>query len=354
MDVPGLLQLLKFQELRAGYYRELWREAARNVGADCADWKFGYMRISRDGMTTVVKLSSVMIDDHLTLDIMGNKALTYELLAEKGCSVPTFRLFSMRDISAAEAFLEAHGGPVVVKPARGTGGGRGVTTGITNVAALRKAARMAARSGRDLIIEKQISGNSYRLLYLDGAFVDAVRRDAPILVGDGRHTIRELIRIENRRRLNGSPVSALSPLKLDRDCVNRLRALKLRPGSRLADGQIVDIKHAVNENCARRNHAVAAQVHPDTIAMGGAIARDLGVRFAGFDVLCQDISAPLTPENGCVNEINTTPGIHHHYLVSNPAEAVPVAERVLSHLFRTRQGIMILGPNQAKALDRAA
>lgn len=354
MDVPGLLQLLKFQDLRAGYYRKLWQEAARNVGADCAEWKFGYMRISRDGMTTVVKLSSVMIDDHLTLDIMGNKALTYALLAEKGCSVPAYRLFSMRDFGAAKAFFETHGGPVVVKPARGTGGGRGVTTGITDLAALRKAARLAARSGRDLIVEKQIAGSSYRLLYLDGVFIDAVRRDAPILVGDGRHTIRELIRIENRRRLSGSPVTALSPLKLDRDCTNRLRALNLRPSSRLAAGQTVEIKQAVNENCALRNHAVAAQVHPDTVALGSVIARDLGVRFAGLDVLCQDIAAPLTAENGCVNEINTTPGIHHHYLISDPAEAVPVAERVLSHLFRTRQGIMVLGPNQAAALDRAA
>jgi cyanophycin synthetase len=260
----------------------------------------------------------------------------------------------MRDFAAAKAFLETHGGPVVVKPARGTGGGRGVTTGINDLSALRKAARLAARSGRDLIIEKQIAGNSYRLLYLDGDFVDAVRRDAPILVGDGRHTIRELIRLENRRRLSGSPVTALSPLKLDRDCVNRLRALNLRPHSKLPAGQTVEVKHAVNENCALRNQAVATQVHPDTIALGGAIARDLGVRFAGLDILCQDISAPLTAENGCINEINTTPGIHHHYLVSNPAEAVPVAERVLSHLFRTRQGIMVLGPNQAKALDRAA
>jgi hypothetical protein len=32
MDLPGMLQLLKFQDLRAGYYRELWQRAAVTSG----------------------------------------------------------------------------------------------------------------------------------------------------------------------------------------------------------------------------------------------------------------------------------------------------------------------------------
>lgn len=346
LDMPAILRIFRFRDLRKSYYRELWRQAAENVGAEFTAWHFGFYRITRDGLTTLVRQGSVMLDDHLTLEVMGNKVLTYALLGEKGCAVPEHCRYTMRSFSDAEKFLAAHGGPVVVKPASGTGGGWGVTTGIVTARALRKASRRAARFDGDLLVEAQMSGRSYRLLYLNGRFLDAVRRDPPTLTGDGRHTIRQLIAMENRRRLSEKPVTALSPLTLDQDCVNKLRSLGLRPSSRLESGRTIEVKQAVNENCAAQNHSVAAEVHPETQALGARLVTDLGVRFAGLDIHCQDISAPLSRSNGCISEINTTPGIHHHYLVSNAAEQVPVAECLLEEMFGKRQGVMVLGKSE--------
>lgn len=354
LDLPGLYRLHRFQGLRKAFYRELWEQAARSVGADFQDWDFGYFRISRGGSTTMVKLGSVMMDNHLMLDLMGNKPLTYALLGEKGHAVPEFRVYSMQSLHKAEAFLELHGGPVVVKPATGSGGGRGVTTGIGNRRALRKASRLAARYDGTLLVEEQIDGQSYRLLYLDSEFIDAVRRDPPTLTGDGRHSIRDLVRMENRSRLSGRPFSALSPLQIDQDCHHRLRALGLSPRSRLAAGNTIVLKRAVNENSADGNHSVRHQVHPETIARGARLVQDLGVRFAGLDVICQDIAAPLSPDNGRINEINTTPGIHHHYLIAQPAGGVRVAEILLSRLFESGRGVMRLGDRAAHVRSRAA
>jgi hypothetical protein len=76
MDVSTIYKWLQFLELHKEFYSDLWRKAAQNIGAEFSVWKFGYYRISRNGLTTVVEKSSVMLDDHLTLDIMGNKFLT--------------------------------------------------------------------------------------------------------------------------------------------------------------------------------------------------------------------------------------------------------------------------------------
>src|SRR5688572_32104639 len=54
-----------------------------------------------------------------------------------------------------------------------------------------------------------IAGASYRLLYLEGRLIDAVRRDPPTVTGDGYSTIRRLIAHENRRRLERRPFTAL-------------------------------------------------------------------------------------------------------------------------------------------------
>jgi len=343
LNVPAILQLLKFRELRNTYYQQLWQVAARNIGARAHDWEFGYMRISRDGLTTLVKQGSVMLDSHLTLDIMGNKALTYALMAEKEYSTPDHEIFTMRSLQAAEALLDRHKGKeVVVKPISGTGGGRGVTTGIRDLRSLRKAARMAAQFDSDLMIEEQVEGDSFRLLYLNGQFIDAIRRDRPEITGDGRRSIRKLVALENQRRLTERPIAALSPLKIDRDCLNWLEQQGLTTRSVLAEGRSIQIKRAVNENRAAQNHSVMGQVHPETIALGGRLAKDFGVEFAGLDVICKDISAPLTSANGWMNEVNTTPGIHHHYLIAEPDASIRVAELVLDYIFRTGRGAMVL------------
>ena len=155
LDVPGVVQLLKFKRLRGEYYREFWRTIAANCRAPRVEpWEFGYQRLHRDGLTTIVREGLVMLDDHLTLDIMGNKALTLALLEEKNIPTPLARAFDMSDLESAEAFLQQCEGYIVIKPARGTGGGRGVTTRIHTLKELRRAARLAARFDTQLVAEE--------------------------------------------------------------------------------------------------------------------------------------------------------------------------------------------------------
>lgn len=352
LNVPNLLLMTKFKLMMQGYYRELWRRSARNIGAECDDWDFGYSHITRDGLSTFVRYESVMLNSHLTFNMMDNKALVYRMLAGKGFAVPRHLRFTMDDLTACTEFFKSVSAAVVVKPANGTGGGRGVTTGITSVASLRKAARLAARFARDLLVEEQLGGHSFRLLFLDGEFIDAIRRDPPQVTGDGRHTIRQLARLESAKRLTANPVTALRPLKIDRDCSNRLKALGLSPQSRLEPGQVIGIKMAVNENCSEQNHSVKSDVHPQTIADLAQLVRDLGVSFAGLDVHCRDISAPLDAGNGLISEINTPPGIHYHYCISDRTRVVPVAELLLDHMFRTGRGVMRLSDAQGDAAMR--
>ena len=356
LDVRGELARLRFAALRRDYYDLFWINAARHIGASCEKWGFGYHRIDRGGLGVIVRLSDVRLDDHLTLDLLGNKLLTYRLLAEQGFATPRHARFSFSDLAPALSLIGTTGRPIVVKPLSGTGGGNGVTTGITHRSDLVKAAWLASRFDPDLIAEEQIEGHSYRLLFLDGVLLDAVRRDPPRLMGDGKRSIRALVRAENRKRLNERPFTALSPLRLDRDAVNYLAAQGLTPFSRPASGETIVIKRAVNQNAASHNHAVTHLVHPITEAACARLVTNLGVRFAGIDILARDIAKPLTRENGFIGEINTTPGLHHHDLVAGRSAERPVAAAVLEHLFQTRSGVVITvqQPDRAHHLRKVA
>jgi cyanophycin synthetase len=348
MDLPGNVQHLKFAQLRRRYYDLFWNSVAAELGAEIRKWD-GYTRLTRNGTVVIVRGPEVRLDDHLTLNLMGNKALTYELLAEQGLAVPRHVRFPVTSLAKAYDLLESAARPLVVKPNFGTGGGRGVTTGITTRNALKHAAIWAARFDTDLIAEEQIEGQSWRLLFVDGRFLDAVRRDPPRITGDGMRSIRELVKAENEKRLKAAQFTALSPIRLDRECLDYLTAQGLSLRAVPTAGETVVLKRACNENDASQNHSLGHMVHPSTIAACARLALNLGVRLAGIDIIARDITKPLTRDNGLIGEINTTPGLHHHDLVSSPRQGLSVAATLVSHMFETRSGTVVLPAAQKPA-----
>ncbi len=341
-DVFAIARLLQYRKLRKSYYDDLWQGVAEKLQADIRHDQFGYSRISRNGLVTFVKQYQVMLEDHLMLKVMGDKAMTYSLLREMGVPLARHCLFSMQGLDVAEAFL-ANEKTVVVKPASGTGGGRGVTTGIDTISQLISAARLASRFDGTLIVEEQLQGASFRLLYLDGKLIDAIRRDPPVVVGDGVATIKKLIGQENARRKNEMPFRALSPLVVDKDARNWMQEQGISLSDIPETGRIVQVKRAVNENDRSGNVNVSARVHSDIERKCGELVRKLGAKFVGVDLICKDISQPLVSENCRISEINTTPGLHHHYLVANPEEANPVAEIVIDYMLSNHVGVMEVG-----------
>jgi len=340
-DLRTLNIRLKFRELRRAYYTELWRQAALNVGAHFSEWRNGYSQISRDGQTTMVYQMRVMLNSNLAERILIHKSLTQELLDRMHHPIPRFVLFTSGTIDVAKEFLDRNG-RIVVKPAGGTSGGRGITTSIDDNDKLAKAARMAARYDSKLIAEEHIQGDSYRLLYLGGRFLDAIRRLPPIVSGDGKNTIRALVKKENIDRLTSRPPRALTPLLIDQDCNTRLRDLGLTANSVLDQGRSVRIKNVANENDAAQNENVREIVHPEVIESGRRIVCDMGLTLAGIDLQCADISRPLVETGGRFIEVNAPVGIHYHYLIANPQHGVRVAEILLDYMFTHREGVMVL------------
>lgn len=330
----------QFFALRAIYYRDLWQQAAAINSASCSQWHSNFLRIERNGMATFVNLSRIMLDDHLTLEIFGNKGMTYELLDKKDCHIPSYRLIDANDTKRAIEFFDSSSKRIVIKPAVGTGGGRGVTNNITSVEKLKQAIRRAARHSTKLLIEEHIDGDSYRLLYLNGQFIDAIRRESPCVIGDGKSRLRKLIENECRQRLRQKTVRALSPLLIDDDCRLELSRQGMSLNTVPGMGQQIKVKHAVNENTTQENHQVSTEVHKDIIELGARLSKELNISFAGLDIITTDITVPLEQSGGVINEINTTPGIHHHYLISSPENATPVAQLLLEYMFNSHDGVI--------------
>lgn len=317
------------------FYRRMWRAAAEELSAEFVELPYGFFEVRLATCVTRMHQSLVMLDHPVSLRLATRKPLVHRLLAELSLPVPPHRAYHLADIERARAFLHAAPGPCVVKPARDSGAGDGVTANVETDRDLTRASIYASFFQPELLIERQIAGASYRLLYLDGELIDAIRRRPPMLTGDGQSSVRELITAENRRRaaLRGS--AAVRRLRADLDC----RATLRRAGVSLSDvpeaGMPVQIKTVVNDNAALENESVRSLIGPALEEEGARAANALPLRLAGVDVITPDPTVSLAESGGVINEVNATPGLHHHYNVHNPKETSSVATAVLRCLLHT-------------------
>ncbi len=328
----------RFWDLRKRFYRDLWRESASRIGAKIEEIGSDFQCITRNDLHTFVQMDKVMLDSNLTLRLAGNKPLTHQLLETiEGYRAPRYLEFRFSQLDDALKFLSDSTQACVVKPASGTGGGSGVTTGIDSKQKLINATILARKFCSNIVIEEEVKGHSYRLLFLNSDLIHAVRRDPPEVRGDGRSSIKQLMEIETSNRLTGNTPRALSPLLIDMECKNTLNAQNLSPNYVPKKDESIKVKQVVNQNCSRESHSVTDQVHPETITLAQNIIRIMGCELAGIDIITTDIGQPLHATGGIIGEVNTTPGLHHHYLLADKSpHEQGVCETILEYIFKKK------------------
>jgi D-alanine-D-alanine ligase-like ATP-grasp enzyme len=314
-------------------YRTIWQDAAAEVGADLIDLGSGFLEVRRDGRATRVRNNLVMLDDSVTLQLALDKLLVHGLLKEKGIPIAGHVGFGAAEDSPALSFLMSRAGPCIVKPAASSAG-YGVTGGIRSVPQFLRARLRAARIDQRLIIEEQLPGDVYRLLFLDGQLLDVVRRHPPRVVGDGRSTIEELIAKENSRRAAGPNRASGSMLRVDLDSIFRLEEAGLTVRSVPPFGSEVVVKTVISQNSSEENETVR-EFSDGFVAEARAAVAAVGLRLGGVDAVTADPMRSMSDTGGAVIEVNGPPGFGYHYDVREPQQAtrvaVPILEACLAH-----------------------
>src|SRR6185437_7435569 len=317
------------------FYAKIWREAAATLGATITPLGGDVFEICLGEARTRVSQNMTSIDDMATSCVARTKPVIYGLLNQHGISTPRYRVFPIEDMAAGVAFLESIQGDCVVKPASGTGGGIGVTTGVRTRWQFARAAFAAAAHGDEVLIEEQAKGDDYRLLYLDGVLIDAVMRKPPTVTADGRASLLDLIRGANAERASRGAEVAQRLLTFDMDMKNTLAKQGYTLASVPPAGREVKVKTAINENVGDGNIS-ARDLICEAVAAEGARASALaGVRLAGVDVIMSNQRVPLQDSGGVILEVNPPPGYYWHY---HKRDGVfPVALHVLRSLLHVPQ-----------------
>jgi glutathione synthase/RimK-type ligase-like ATP-grasp enzyme len=332
------------REYRSAFYRSLWHDAATQLGATVEELGDEILQIRLEGACARVRQNTTAIDDASSLEVAKSKPVVHRLLSQQGVVTPQYCQFTLDQIARAVRFLERIGSDCVVKPADG-GGGEGITTGVSRAIELACAAAFASLFDSNLLIEQQVKGDVYRLLYLDGRLIDAVLRMPPSAIADGNSTVRQLVRLENERRLKGGFSDAHSIVQIDLDMKYTLSKQGLTLRSIPGRGMIVRFKTVINDNSRLDNFPAARSLCRSIVDDGAAAAEVVGVRFAGVDVVTPNPSLPLVESGGAILEVNATPSYHHHY--HQVDSSFPVAEHILPQLLRKTRSIEVRGAKVA-------
>lgn len=262
--------------------------------------------------------------------IAQDKELTKMLLRAAGVPVPDGRC--AKDAEDAVAAAREIDGPVVIKPRDGNQG-RGVAVNLTSDDAIRRAYALAEEIDTPVMVEQYVPGYDYRLLVVGDKLVAAARRDPPHVVGDGVHTISELIDQINTDPLRGEGHgSSLTKIELDDIALATLARQGCAPDSIPEKGRNVVLRNNANLSTGGTATDVTDDVHPDIAAMAVSAARMVGLDICGIDFISPNVFEPLSEQSGCVVEVNAAPGLRMHL---DPSFGKPrnVGEALVSTMF---------------------
>lgn len=260
-----------------------------------------------------------------------DKEDTKNILAQFQLPVPHGKVISSEE-ELQEAIAET-GFPLVVKPINGNHG-RGITTNVQNNEQALQAFKEAQAVSPDVILEKYIEGDDYRLLLINYKLVAVAKRTPAMVMGDGISTIQQLIDQTNADPNRGDGhEKCLTTIKIDALTENILREKKLKLSDVLPIGEILFLKDTANLSTGGTSTDVTDSVHPENIFMAERVAKIMKLDICGIDVVAKDISIPLTQNNnGGIVEVNACPGFRMHL---NPSKGLArnVAEPVIDMLF---------------------
>ncbi|MDX1418594.1 MAG: cyanophycin synthetase [Rubricoccaceae bacterium] len=269
---------------------------------------------------------------HIAVEIASDKEDTRNLLEDLGLPVPKQRLVYSADEAAKAA--ERIGYPVVVKPLDANHG-RGVSIRLTDAEQVEAGFALAREHGRSraVLVESFVEGFDHRMLVVNGKLVAVAKRVPGHVVGDGEHTIAELVEIVNQDPRRGvGHEKVLTKLVFDAQAERLLENAGHTEETVLPAGEVFYLRSTGNLSTGGTAIDLTDVVHPDNRAMAERAIKAVGLDVGGVDFLTSDITRSWRDVGGGIVECNAAPGFRMHVA---PSEGLPrdVAGPVMDMLF---------------------
>ena len=170
-----------------------------------------------------------------------------------------------------------------------------------------------------VVVEEELRGYLFRGTLVGGKLEGVVKRDQPEVVGDGVHTLRELMEEENKRPERNGPI--FHKITVDKETEIELQRENIKMEDVPEKGRIVTFSQKTSRGCGGTTTEVTDIVHPENKEMLKHVARFLNDPLVGVDFIIEDITKSWREKQHCgIIECNSLPFIdlHHYPLFGKP------------------------------------
>lgn len=276
----------------------------------------------------LIKSAKTSKDSSMAKSYQRDKKLTNHIIEKIGLPIAKWRYIKNKE--ELNEIGEDLGYPLVMKPV-GLTAGHGVLVGLKDLQQLEQAwdriheyyekdmknPKAKSEWQKKIIVQQMLKGDDYRFLVINGKLEIATHRIRARVTGDGQSTIKELIKEENKdiQRDSRRPTHTLKPIKIDKELKNVLQKQDISLDFIPEKDETVRVRDVASMSQGGITADVTDKVHPQLKYLCESLARSIHAYVLGVDILCQDVSKPLTIDNGGIIEMNTMP---ETYLNSHP------------------------------------
>lgn len=267
---------------------------------------------------------------HIAVELASDKEETNKILGTLGLPVPRQEL--VQSESGAVRAARRIGYPVVTKPYNGNHG-RGISIRLTNDDEVIAGFNKAKEISRSVIVETYLEGDDHRLLVVNGELVAATKRTPGHVVGDGVHTIRELVEIVNRDPRRGvGHEKVLTRIELDAQAEMMMARAEVDADTVPDKDRVIYLRSTANLSTGGTATDVTDIIHPDNRDMAVRAIKAIGLDVGGVDFLSTNIAESYKSIGGGICEVNAAPGFRMHVAPSE-GKSRDVAGPVIDMLF---------------------
>jgi GNAT-family acetyltransferase (TIGR03103 family) len=299
------------------YARIIVEEAhRRGIDVQVDDAEAGLFTLIHGGRRIRCRESLSDLTSAVSMTLCQDKRLTHRALKAAGLELPMQQLAGNADDNLA--FLDEHE-RIVVKPVDGEQG-QGVAVDLRNIDDVQAAVERARQFDSRVLLESFHEGLDLRIVVIGFEVVAAAIRRPAEIMGDGRHTVGQLIETQSRRR--AAATDGESKIPMDDETRRTVEDAGFSFDSVLPADQRLAVRRTANLHTGGCLEDVTATLHPVLKDAAIRAARALDIPVVGLDLM---VPAADQPEYVFI-EANERCGLANH-------EPQPTAERFVDLLF---------------------
>lgn len=303
-DMELSTQIFMFDALQKGLELEILDEADQ------------FLKLCHQGHSEYVKNANMTAKDQYIVPlIMENKTVTKKVLAKAGFRVPRGAEYGSLE-QALAAYPDWQQKAIVVKP-KSTNYGLGISIfkETAAYADYQTALEIAFAEDQQILVEEFMPGTEYRFFVIDGKTRAVLLRLPANVVGDGQHTVAELVAEKNASSLRGTHHRA----PLEKIELGELEKLMLKEQGYTIESvpplnQVVHLRENSNISTGGDSIDVTDEFDYSYKKTAAEAVAALGAKICGIDLIIPDKSRRCQKNGSCygIIEANFNPAMHMH------------------------------------------